>query len=112
NRAILPDRLEGVFDPRQPGQNNTQAGASDLGTIAGSTLLAGLTIHTGIQPADIDWYKFVLASAPAGGDRLTVTGLSPSDKMVVKLYSAMNQAGIPDRTSASGVLSLAGLVAG
>jgi Ca2+-binding RTX toxin-like protein len=112
NPAILPDLFEGVFNPQQAGKNNTQAGASDLGTITGSTLLTGMTIHTGIAPADVDWYKFVLAAAPAAGDGLSVAGLSASDKMVIKLYSAANQVGGMDQTSTNGVLSLSGLIAG
>ncbi|QEH35607.1 Bifunctional hemolysin/adenylate cyclase precursor [Aquisphaera giovannonii] len=122
SRAILPDQLEGTYDPRQAGKNDTAATASDLGRIDASVLLKDLTIHNGISiagtavKADIDYFKFVLGAAPAAGDAIrvesSVAGMDLAG-MVLKLYTSAGQAvGSPTRASSGGVLSLSGLVAG
>lgn len=88
NGIILPDKLEGVTDPRAKGKNDTRATASDLGALSGSARHQNLTIHTGLAPADVDWFKFNLGAAPVVGDSILVDGLTPNDGMVVKLYNA------------------------
>jgi Ca2+-binding RTX toxin-like protein len=119
NLAILPDELEGITDPRVIGRNDAAARASDIGRLDASVRLEGLTIHTGVAPADVDYYRFILNETPGATDKVRVGRLAPDgslaaiDKMVLKLYTSATQAiGSPTRTSVAGVLNLSGLVAG
>jgi Ca2+-binding RTX toxin-like protein/Leucine-rich repeat (LRR) protein len=102
---ILPDQTEGAA------RNDTQQTAHDLiadpnvGPIAGSTLLTGLTID---NPHDEDWYKIRFATAPQSGDSLTISGLAAIDGLSVELRSAVSLL----RTSVNGRLDLTGLAAG
>jgi Ca2+-binding RTX toxin-like protein len=81
--------------------------ASDLGAIPASLLLTGLTIDSGYDPVDVDWFKFTLTASPTAGDAITVNGLQPSDGMRLDLYpSATSTTPIARSTVGTGKLDL------
>ncbi|MEM7807604.1 MAG: calcium-binding protein, partial [Planctomycetota bacterium] len=111
NRSVQPDFLEGPLDPNGNGQNDTRQTASDLGVISGATQFVGLSIHTGLPPADQDWFDFTLAQNAGANDRLILNSLANRDDLLVTVFDGLTEIGTSDATDPNGV-SLAGLVAG
>jgi hypothetical protein len=105
-KPIFTDIADGGVGSPNPGRRNDLfANAFDLKTIDRGQLYVGLTID---NPADVDWFKFKVN--PSNVPNLSITSLSPEDRIALELFRVDSNNLIQiTAPSVSGSLDLSGL---